>query len=63
MFFLYFPTKCDLQYEKVEPRWVEFVRLWLENPDIEAISDEQLISIGEQVGKRFWREKRRDLDY
>ncbi|CAI5445625.1 unnamed protein product [Caenorhabditis angaria] len=40
----------DFCYEKVEPRWMEQVRLWIESPNTQyIISDEQLHNMGEQL--------------
>ncbi|KAF1762091.1 hypothetical protein GCK72_010353 [Caenorhabditis remanei] len=40
----------DFCYEKVEPRWMEQIKLWIECPNTQhLISDEQLHTMGEQL--------------
>ncbi|ULU00130.1 hypothetical protein L3Y34_000977 [Caenorhabditis briggsae] len=40
----------DFCYEKVEPRWMEQIKLWIECPNTQhLVSDEQLHTMGEQL--------------
>ncbi|CAB3402829.1 unnamed protein product [Caenorhabditis bovis] len=40
----------DFCYEKIEPRWMELIKLWIESPNTQhLVSDEQLHLIGEQL--------------
>ncbi|EGT34851.1 hypothetical protein CAEBREN_13735 [Caenorhabditis brenneri] len=40
----------DFCYEKVEPRWMEQIKLWIECPNTQyLVSDEQLHAMGEQL--------------